>query len=182
MAVETTECWRRFHGPSWSDLARVAETADDATTTSRIAATTDSGLLKCNAWVESSITLCSPALDASDSHRCKPNQIFSLAARSRGVSQVLIADVSRDRLRTTRGRLPKLRLAPLSCSREAHADRPFALRALHVRGVHGKEPTMPDGLKQTGKPDDYRINVDQEHEVRTGSESVALIGQRRWPG
>ena len=33
---------------------------------------------------------------------------------------------------------------------------------------------MADDLKQTGKPDDARINVEQEHEVRYWSEKLGV--------
>jgi hypothetical protein len=33
---------------------------------------------------------------------------------------------------------------------------------------------MPDDLKQTGKPDDARINVDQDHELRYWSEKLGV--------
>jgi hypothetical protein len=33
---------------------------------------------------------------------------------------------------------------------------------------------MADDLKQTGKPDDARINVDQEHELRYWSEQLGI--------
>jgi hypothetical protein len=33
---------------------------------------------------------------------------------------------------------------------------------------------MADDLKQTGKPDDARINVEQEHEVRYWAEKLAV--------
>jgi Protein of unknown function (DUF3606) len=33
---------------------------------------------------------------------------------------------------------------------------------------------MPDELKQTGKADDTRINVDQEHEVKYWSEKFGV--------
>jgi hypothetical protein len=37
---------------------------------------------------------------------------------------------------------------------------------------------MPDGLKQTGKPDDSHINVDQEHELGYGSANSAEVAKR----
>jgi hypothetical protein len=36
---------------------------------------------------------------------------------------------------------------------------------------------MADDLKQTGKPDDSRINVDQEHEVGYWSEKLGVSGE-----
>jgi hypothetical protein len=33
---------------------------------------------------------------------------------------------------------------------------------------------MADDLKQTGKPDDARINIDQEHEVKYWSEKFGV--------
>ena len=33
---------------------------------------------------------------------------------------------------------------------------------------------MPDDLKQTGKPDDVRINVDQDHELNYWSEKLGV--------
>jgi hypothetical protein len=33
---------------------------------------------------------------------------------------------------------------------------------------------MADNLKQTGKPDDARINVDQDHELRYWSEKLGV--------
>jgi hypothetical protein len=39
---------------------------------------------------------------------------------------------------------------------------------------------MPDDLKQTGKPDDARINVDQDHELRYWSEKLGVsLGELR---
>jgi Protein of unknown function (DUF3606) len=33
---------------------------------------------------------------------------------------------------------------------------------------------MPDDLKQTGRPDDARINVDQDHELRYWAEKLGV--------
>jgi hypothetical protein len=40
--------------------------------------------------------------------------------------------------------------------------------------IHRKEPYMADDLKQTGKPDDARINVDQDHELGYWSEKLGV--------
>jgi hypothetical protein len=37
-----------------------------------------------------------------------------------------------------------------------------------------QEPTMADDLKQTGKPDDQRINLEQEHEVSYWSKELGI--------
>jgi hypothetical protein len=41
-------------------------------------------------------------------------------------------------------------------------------------GIHLQEFLMADDPKQTGKPDDARINVDQEHELRYWSEQLGV--------
>jgi hypothetical protein len=41
-------------------------------------------------------------------------------------------------------------------------------------GMHLQEFPMSDDLKQTGKPDDARINVDQDYELRYWSEKLGV--------
>ena len=41
-------------------------------------------------------------------------------------------------------------------------------------GMHRTETLMADDLKQTGRQDDARINVDQDHEVNYWSEKLGV--------
>jgi len=41
-----------------------------------------------------------------------------------------------------------------------------------------KELAMADDLKQTGKPDDERINVDQDHELSYWSQKLGVSRDR----
>jgi Protein of unknown function (DUF3606) len=41
-------------------------------------------------------------------------------------------------------------------------------------GIHPQGFPMADDLKQTGKPDDARINVDQDYELRYWSEKLGV--------
>ena len=44
--------------------------------------------------------------------------------------------------------------------------------------THRKELRLADDLKQTGKPDDARINVDQEHELDYWSKRVRVSREK----
>jgi hypothetical protein len=55
----------------------------------------------------------------------------------------------------------------------SHAAAQAALR-LQCFGIHLQESLMADDLKQTGKPDDARINVDQDHELNYWSEKLGV--------
>lgn len=48
------------------------------------------------------------------------------------------------------------------------------VRGLLIPKITGKEQTMADDLKQTGKPDDQRINVEQDHELSYWSEKLGV--------
>jgi hypothetical protein len=47
-----------------------------------------------------------------------------------------------------------------------------------LRTSHAKENLMADDLKQTGRPDDGRINVDQDHELTYWSKTLGVSRDR----
>jgi hypothetical protein len=49
-----------------------------------------------------------------------------------------------------------------------------AMRHGHCLSARRNETFMADNLKQTGKPDDQRINVDQDHELTYWSEKLGV--------
>jgi hypothetical protein len=46
------------------------------------------------------------------------------------------------------------------------------LRTLFPRTLINEQTTMSDDLKQTGNPDDARINIEQEHEISYWAEKL----------
>lgn len=75
---------------------------------------------------------------------------------------------------------------PRQLRKENDDDRPSVgarneeptIAAHSLRGTVRKELTMADDLKQTGAPDDERINVQQDHELSYWSQKLGVSRDR----
>jgi hypothetical protein len=64
--------------------------------------------------------------------------------------------------------------APLPSEAELLETISEAVRGLHGQGISFEGGAMADDLKQTGRADDQRINVEQDHELNYWSKELGV--------